>query len=204
MNEQRNMILAIVLSAIVLFGWGIVTEYFFPAASPPATKIVNGKEVPVVRPADVKTAAPAPAIPARPRDIAAVRGESPRVAIETPRLRGSINLRGARIDDLVLTTEKVTIKPSSPPVRLFAPEGTADAYYASLGWTGQGVELPGADAAWTVAQGAKLTPATPVTLTWPNSTGQIFEIRLAVDNDYLFTAEQRVTNRGTGAVAVRP
>ena len=205
MNEQRNMILAIVLSAIVLFGWGIATEYFFPAANAPATKIVDGKEVPLVRPDDVKTAAPAPAAgPARPRDVNVVRGETPRVAIETPRLRGSINLRGARIDDLVLTTQTVTIKRNSPPVRLFAPEGTADAYYASFGWTGQGVELPGADAAWTVAQGARLTPATPVTLIWPNKTGQIFEIRLAVDKDYLFTAEQRVTNRGTGAVAVRP
>ena len=205
MNEQRNMILAIALSAIVLFGWGIVTEYFFPPASPPATKIVEGKEVPVARADDLKSTAPAPAAaPARPRDVDAVRGETPRVAIETPRLRGSINLKGARIDDLVLTTQTVTIKPKSPPVRLFAPEGTADAYFASFGWTGQGVELPGADSAWTVAQGAKLTPATPVTLVWPNRTGQVFEIRLAVDRDYLFTAEQRVTNRGTGAVAVRP
>ncbi|HEY5722563.1 MAG TPA: membrane protein insertase YidC [Allosphingosinicella sp.] len=204
MNEQRNMILAIALSAIVLFGWGIVTEYFFPTANPPATRIVDGKEVPVARPSDVKSTAPAPAAPAAPRDLATVRGESPRVAIETPRLRGSINLRGARIDDLVLSTEKVTIKPNSPPVRLFAPQGTADSYYAGFGWTGQGVELPGPDTGWTAPQGAKLTPETPVTLTWPNRTGQIFEIRLAVDKDYLFTAEQRVTNRGTGAVAVRP
>src|SRR5688500_4462120 len=147
MNEQRNMILAIVLSAIVLFGWGIVTEYFFPTAAPPATKIVDGREVPLARPSDVKTTAPAPAAPTAPRDLAAVRGESPRVAIETPRLRGSINLRGARIDDLVLTTQRVTIDRRSPPVRLFAPEGTADAYFASFGWKGPGIELPGADAA---------------------------------------------------------
>jgi YidC/Oxa1 family membrane protein insertase len=196
MNEQRNMILAIVLSALVLIGWSFLSDRILPTANPPATKIVKGKEVPVARPQD-STA------PAAVRDVQIVRGETPRIAIESPNLRGSVNLKGARIDDLVLSAYGQTIAKDSPPVRLLSPAGTRDAYYAIFGWTGQGVALPNAETVWT-ASGTKLTPATPVTLSWDNGRGQLFEIKLAVDSEFLFTAEQKVTNRGTGAVAVRP
>ncbi len=197
MNDQRNMILAVVLSAIVLFGWSFVSERWFPTASPPPTKIVKGKEVAVPQPA------PGQATPAAAQSVQQARGTSPRIAIETPRLQGSVNLRGARIDDLVLTTHRADIRPNSPPVRLFSPANTASAYYASFGWTGQGVALPNQDTVWT-ASGNRLTPSTPVTLSWDNGQGQVFEIRLAVDDKYLFTAEQKVANRGAGPVAARP
>jgi YidC/Oxa1 family membrane protein insertase len=196
-NEQRNMILAVVLSAIVLFGWSFLSESWFPTASLPPTKIVRGKEVPVAQPT------PTPATPAAAQSVQQARGASPRIAIATPRLEGSVNLRGARIDDLVLTAHRTGISAKSPPVRLFSPAATATAYFASFGWTGQGVALPNQDTVWT-ASGTRLTPSTPVALSWDNGRGQLFEIRLAVDEDYLFTAEQRVTNRGSGPVAVRP
>jgi YidC/Oxa1 family membrane protein insertase len=210
-NEHRNMILAIVLSALVLFGWGFVTERWLPTANPPSTKVVQGKQVPVPQPSGTPSAAPVSAPPVAPapavlRSVQAVSRETPRIAIETPSLSGSVNLRGARIDDLVLTTHRQTIAANAPPVRLFAPAGTGDAYYASFGWIGQGsvAAIPDGNTIWTAQAGARLTPATPVTLTWDNGGGQLFEIRLAVDDSYLFTAEQRVTNRGTGDVAVRP
>jgi YidC/Oxa1 family membrane protein insertase len=192
------MILAIVLSAIVLFGWSFASQRWFPTANSPATTIVKGKEVPVRRPADSPAAAQAAV-----RSVQAVRGETPRIAIETPRLRGSVNLRGARVDDLVLTTHGQTIERNSPPVRLLSPAGTPDAYYASFGWTGEGTSLPNADTMWT-ASGGRLTPSTPVTLSWDNGKGQLFEIRLAVDDGYLFSAEQKVANRGAGPIAARP
>jgi YidC/Oxa1 family membrane protein insertase len=200
------MILAIVLSALVLFGWGFVTDRWFPTAQPPSTKVVDGKQVPVTQPAPASgpIAGPTPTVL---RSIQAVARETPRIAIETPRLRGSINLKGARIDDLVLTTHKQTIAANAPPVRLFAPEGTPLAYFASFGWTGEGSiaqSLPNAQTVWTAPAGAKLTPSSPVTLSWDNQKGQTFEIRLAVDDAYLFTAEQRVANRGAGDVAARP
>src|SRR3954465_8104370 len=95
------MILAIVLSAIVLIGWSFLSDRWLPTANPPATKVVNGKTVPVPQP----RAGPAADTQAT-RDRRVVIGETPRVLIETPRLRGSINLKGARIDDLVLTTHR--------------------------------------------------------------------------------------------------
>jgi YidC/Oxa1 family membrane protein insertase len=117
------MILAIVLSAIVLFGWSALSDRFFPTATPPSTKIVEGKQVALPQPG----AAPVATTPAAVRDRRLVLAESPRVRIETPSLQGSINLKGARIDDLVLTRQRETIAENSPPVRLLSPAGAADA-----------------------------------------------------------------------------
>src|SRR5918999_4603983 len=105
------MILAIVLSALVILGWGFVAETWFPAANPPSTKVEQGRQVPVAQP----QADPALDTPAAIRDRRVVLAETPRVRIETPRLSGSINLRGARVDDLVLTTHREGISPDSPP-----------------------------------------------------------------------------------------
>ncbi|MGS1018125.1 membrane protein insertase YidC [Allosphingosinicella humi] len=199
MTDNRNMILAIVLSALVLFGWSALSDRFFPTATPPSTKIVDGKQVPLPQP----SAAPVAASPAAVRDRRIVLAEAPRVRIETPSLQGSINLKGARIDDLVLTRQRETIAENSPPVRLLSPAGAADAYYATFGWTGDGLAVPGPDTVWT-ASGDRLTPATPVTLSWSNGQGQRFDIRLSIDDKYMFTAEQTVSNTAAGAIAARP
>lgn len=199
MDNQRNMILAIVLSVIVLVGWTTLSSHFFPTANPPATKIEDGKEKVVPNPG----ADPAADSPAAIRNRGIVLKESPRIVIETPQLAGSINLKGARIDDLVLTGYRETIKKDSPPIRLLSPGGAPDAYFAGFGWSGDGVAVPGADTLWT-ANGDKLTPSTPVTLLWNNPTGQIFTVRIAIDERYMFSIEQTVTNRGNAPVAIKP
>lgn len=199
MDNSRNLILAFILSGLVLIGWTSLSERYFPTPKPtPATGQAS-------TPA---TTAPTPQTPAAQqaasvRDIATVRKESPRIAIDTPKLSGSINLVGAQIDDLVMTTYKETIKKNSPPVRLFAPNGTATAYFSGFGWAGDGMALPGPQTRWQ-ADGDRLTPQTPVTLRWANSSGQTFAIKIAVDKDYMFTVEQSVSNGGSGPVAIRP
>jgi YidC/Oxa1 family membrane protein insertase len=198
-DNQRNFILAIVLSLIVLLGWNVISERFFPAAKPPASKIVNGQQQPIGQPAASPAATGPGAI--RARDV--VLKEAPRIAIRTPKLDGSINLKGARIDDLVLSSYKETIAKNSPPIRLLSPAGAADSYYAGFGWTGDGVDAPGPNTVWT-ADKTVLTPASPVTLSWANQRGQRFETQIAVDNQYMFTVTQKVANAGTGAVAARP
>jgi len=198
-ENQRNMILAIVLSAFVLFGWTYLSEQFFPTANPPATKIENGKPVPLPQP----KADPTLDTPAAIRDRAVVLRESPRVRIDTPRLQGSINLKGARIDDLTLTAYRESLAKDSPPIRLLSPGGAKDAYFAGFGWSGEGLILPSADTVWK-ASGDVLAPGKPVTLSWENGQGQRFEIKLAIDEAYMFTVEQSLANAGDGAVAVRP
>ena len=198
MNENKNLILAIVLSAFVLLGWSFLSEMFLPAQQPPP-RVENGK----VEPAPQPEASPAPSAQAQLRSRAAVFGETPRVQIRTPSLQGSINLKGARIDDLVLVRERQTIAKDSPPVRLLSPGGAPGAYFASFGWTGQGVEAPPAEAVWT-ASAPVLVPGRPVTLSWTNPTGQRFEIVVSVDENYLFTVQQRVSNPTANAISVRP
>jgi len=196
-QNQRNLILAVLLSALVFLGWTFLAPRFFPVAAPPSTKIVNGKSVALPTPESQADQ------PARLRDRALVMRESPRVAIATPRLAGSINLKGARIDDLVLLDHRETVAKNSPPVRLLSPGGTQDAYFAQFGWSGDGAALPGADTVWT-ADGNRLTPDKPVTLSWNNNRGQLFRITVSVDKNYMFSVQQSVQNAGPGAVAVRP
>lgn len=189
-DDQKNFLLFAVLAALLLFGWPMATQWLFPTANPPVTEIKGGKTEVVANPG----ADPAADSPAAIRDRKLVLAETPRIQIETPTVRGSINLKGARIDDLVLVKHKETIAKDSDPIRLLSPSGTQDAYFAGFGWSGTGLTAPAADAVWT-ASGNKLTPTTPVKLTASNGT-QRFIIELSVDEGYMFTVRQRVANLG--------
>jgi YidC/Oxa1 family membrane protein insertase len=197
-NDNRNMLLAIVLSALVLLGWGLLSDKIFPTARPQSLQVENGKLKPVPQP----TVSPVANTPTAMRDRAVVLAETPRVQIQTPSLQGSIDLKGARFDDLVLVKQRETIAKDSPPVRLLSPAGAKDSYFAQFGWSGEGVAVPDANCVWT-ASAPVLTPGKPVTLSWSNPTGQRFEQIVSVDDDYLFTVKQRVMNVGAGAVALR-
>ncbi len=203
MNDTRNLILAIALSLLVLIGWGALSRTFFPTAEQPSSEFVDGKQVPKQQPGSLP--AGAADTPTANRDRNEVLREAPRLAVETPALRGSINLKGARIDDLVMLRHTETIAADSAPIRLFSPGGTEFAYFASIGWTSdqQGLSLPNGDTVWT-ASAPRLVPGAPVTLSWDNGQGLTFQIILTVDDNYLFTVEQQVINRGAGPVAVRP
>ena len=168
MDDKRNIIMAVLLTGIILFGWPVLMETFFP-------DMVNKNEA--VEQAEEAAAEPvdgsAPAVSTTPgsatigadaavgtiRNLPVVLAESPRVAIETPRLKGSINLKGARFDDLTLTDHTTELAKDSPPVRLFSPSGTKDAYFSRFGWAGDGVALPDDNSVWNADKG-KLTPET--------------------------------------------
>jgi YidC/Oxa1 family membrane protein insertase len=198
-NDNRNFVTFIVIAALIFFGSQWVTHYFFPPANPPVTKIVGGKTT--VQP---NATAPSPTTPAKTRDLKAVLTDSAaqRVAIDTPTLKGSINLKGARIDDLVLTAYKETIAKNSPPIRLLSPDGASDAYFAEFGWQNNGgLQAPSADTFWA-ANSRVLAPGKPVTLTAANTQGQVFAIELSVDDQYMFTIRQTVVNKSGAPINV--
>ena len=210
MDDKRNLIAAILLSVAILLGWNFVSEKFFPTpdqsdvtttvagadgAAPAATPATQGQ--PSALPTTGAPTAPA-AQAIRPVDVVLAEGQ--RIPIETPAIKGSINLVGARIDDITLSKYRQTIEKDSPAVRLFAPGGTKAAYFASLGWSAQGIAVPNANSVWT-ASGAKLTPTTPVTLSWANATGQNFRIEYSIDSNYLITAKQTIANSGSAPVS---
>ena len=214
-NESRNLILAVVLSALVFFGWGWVQHRYFPTpattaaatnipgpqlANPPATVIAGGKEMIVPNPGAQPTV-PGAAAPAAVRDRAAVLTETPRVAIRTPVATGSVNLVGARIDDLTLLKYRETIAANSANIRLLSPSGAAGAAFAAFGFTGAGA--PPADAKWT-ASGATLAPGQPVTLSYAGASGVEYQLGLTIADDYLIRVEHRIVNRGTAPATARP
>src|SRR5438067_4244158 len=192
--DQKNLLLAIVISVVILIGFQFLFEKMRPPAPPPAPKPVAtapstapGPAAPTTpgtnTPAAVPSAgAPATATPAETRSEALA--QAPRVKINTPRLHGSLNLQGGRIDDLTLASYHETVDPKSPEVVLLWPSGTADPYFADFGWiaaeAGAQVKLPGPDTKWT-ASDEPLTPTHPVTLTWDNGAGLTFTRTIAVD-----------------------
>lgn len=191
MEDRRNLIMAVLLTGLILFGWQYVAGYFFPAPPPPA-KTANAPAKAVDGPSSESTDVPA-AAPAKTVSFDAAVAANPRVLVKTPKLQGSINLEGAKIDDLVMLAHRQDLPKKSPPVRLFSPSGTKDAYFARFGWTGDGATLPTDKTVWTPSR-KELTPTTPVTLSWTNPEGQIFEIKLSIDQHYMISAEQRFTN----------
>lgn len=196
-QDGKNFILFAAFAALILFGWPVISGYFFPTANPPVTKIEGGETKVVANPA----ADPAADSPTAVRDRAQVIAETPRVRIDTPLLAGSINLKGARLDDLVLKRYDETVARNSPPIRLLSPAGAADAYFAGFGWQGAGA--PDANTVWQ-ATGDVLAPGRPVTLDTATPAGLRFRIKLSVDQNYMFTAEQTVLNAGGAPVALKP
>ena len=198
MGDQKNLILAMVLSVLILIGW----DHFF--VKPQAEE---QQKAAVVEQTDVIPTSPhaeggpeSPSPRTQPRE-ALING-APRVAISTPELKGSISLKGARIDDLVLTKYHETVDKTSPNITLFSPAGAAHPYYAEFGWTATGgLALPTKDTVWT-ADNAQLRPGQPVTLSWDNGQGLTFRLRFAVDENFMFTVTQSVENKAGAPVAL--
>jgi len=198
-NDSKNLIFAVLLSALVLLGWSWAANRYFPTANPPSTKVENGKQQPLPQPQAQPTATSPKALQSR----ATVLRSTPRVRIQTPSLQGSINLKGAQIDDLTLVRQRETIAKDSAPVRLLSPLGAPGAYIASFGWTGQGVPVPTLDTVWT-ADSSTLSPGHPVTLSTQTADGARYQIRIAVDDGYLFTVRQSILNGSAQPLSVRP
>ncbi|MDP6953911.1 MAG: membrane protein insertase YidC, partial [Alphaproteobacteria bacterium] len=210
MQDQRNMLLAIVLSVAILFAFQIL---FAPPMPPTGGTSSEAVSEPVQRdeslpvPPGEATAESAGETPAPAEAISVVAADAgPRLAIDPAgrgRVRGSIALRGGRIDDLSLLDYQETLDPSSARIELFAGQQSARPYYADFGWIGTDVAVPDVDSLWTADTGA-LSPGQPVTMTWDNGAGLVFERVLALDDNYMFTITQRVRNESDAEVTLYP
>ena len=140
-----------------------------------------------------------------PQTRQAVLKESPRIPIDTPAVHGSIALLGSRLDDLTLAHYHEEVSPKSPEIVLLSPVGGPEAYVAEFGWVPAqpSVKVPGPDTLWTTTN-TKLTPQSPVTLTWDNGSGLRFSRTYAIDDQYMFTVTQTVENTGTAPVSLFP
>ena len=208
-HNQRNIILAVLLTGLVLFGWDAGIRYFYPNADQPAA-VASSSATPagIAKPTRDGGLTSAADIALEAKDLKAALTTGGRLAITAPGLSGSINLTGGVLDDLTTNRHTATEKKSDGPARIFSPAGTPAQQFAQFGWVATegagGIALPNATTVWTAVAAAKLTPQTPVTLSWTNPTGQIFSIRYAIDQDYLLTATQTVANPAAAPVVVRP
>ncbi|MBU6299595.1 MAG: membrane protein insertase YidC [Alphaproteobacteria bacterium] len=210
MNDNRNLILAVGLSALVLVGW----QYFVAA---PQLKTEQARQALLHQQEKKEQAAePAPAGVAAPT---ASSGEPPhltraealkrggaRVRIQTPTVDGSLRLVGARFDDLRLKKYHDTVDPKSPEVDLLAPTGTAYPYFAEFGWTAgkSKIAVPGDKTPWQLKSGSVLSPGNPVTLTWDDGQGLIFTRTISVDDQYMFTVTDSVVNKSDEKTTLYP
>ncbi|ASC04809.1 membrane protein insertase YidC [Acetobacter pasteurianus] len=198
--DPKRLILATALSALVLIGY----DYLFPQHQPvpPPQPGVHA----VAPPAPASSGAAAPAENTQAEAAAPVKdGPETRVAINAPAVQGTLNLRGARLDDLVLKHYRETVKPDSPDVRVLNSAST-HADYVDFGWRAPSdvsVRLPDANTLWK-ASGTQMDAEHPLTLSWDNGQGLTFDIRMSVDQNYMFTISQQVHNSTGQAVALYP
>ena len=188
--DTKNLLLAMVLSMAILLGWQM---FFMPKPKP-----VDPQQT--TQQTQTADAAAAKVLPR-----ADVLAASPRVAIETPNLQGSINLKGAQIDDLKLKKFRETVNPDSPIITFLTPSGAADAYYAEQGFLnvqGQNAAIPDSKTVWTAPANAKLTETTPLELTYDNGAGLVFHRTISISDDYLFTIKQSIENKTTNPVSL--
>ena len=229
-DNNRNLILAMVLSALVMLVWSIffAPEPPPPAPETPATQTAGTPATGAAAPGAAGQAGSAPALDAAAAANADPSAKAARVKIESPALAGSISLAGGRIDDLELTGYHDTLDPKSPYVRLLSPtaqterlpEGSAVApggdvqtvvqkpYYAVYGWMpAAGTDpalVPGPATIWQVESGDTLAPGKPVTLRWDNGAGQVFRRTYELDDKFLFTVTQTLENKGTAPFSAAP
>ncbi len=197
--ENKNFILAIVLSMLIIFGW----QYFY--AKPLQDKLGGGgTEITTPTQPDGTVPGTAPPVP-QTRDEALKA--TPRLKIETPSVTGSINLQGAQIDDLHLVKYHETVDPKSPTIVFLSPAGTPGALFAEQGFigaTGTVAKLPDSKTLWTAPADAVLKEGGPVVLTWDNGEGLSFSRKIEISNEYVFSVTQSVVNKSSAAVALIP
>ena len=218
--DNKNLLLALVLSIGILLAWQLflVPDYAPPpqqsgegqtagTQGSPSGEAVPGTEGASGTPSAGTPAAGGEAAPGsdpaivKPREE--VLTENQRVAVEGPRVTGSINLTGGQLDDLVLSDYRETLDPTSPNIVLLSPRGTEHPYYAGVRWLAlDGVAVPDAETEWQ-ASGGPLSPDSPVTLS-ATIGGITYEVVYSVDRDYLVTITQRVVNGSEGPATVAP
>jgi YidC/Oxa1 family membrane protein insertase len=225
LQNQRNLLLAVALSFALLIGWDTAMSYFYPAPPEAEESETAQAETPQAAAGGAAEGAGAPsgassgtaagassgvgagaagasaatgaidgANPAAPADLETALTQPQRLRIEAPRLSGSINLLTGSIDDIELKDYNETTQSDSELVRIFAPQGTPDQHFARFGFLVNGTD-PQAGGPW-VADGEALTPETPITLTRASSSGITAAISLSIDENFMITAEQTVSNAG--------
>ena len=198
MNEQKNLYLAIGISiAIIIF-----FQILIPSQPIQNPSIENNETMEPATSIDSQNNKIVDEIQSREEII----NQTNRISFKNSSIEGSINLKGALLDDLILSKYKTSLETDSKKIELLLPDGTADPYYIETGWkelNGSELDLPNLDTIWETDSSA-LSPSSPVTLSWTNNQNITFKIQYMVDEDYMFTITQEILNNSNKSIEVFP
>ncbi len=200
--DNKNFLVAIVLSMLIIFGWQFF--YVTPQLKQQEQAALQ-QQAATGQKAGSAPAAATVAATIAPRDT--VLKASSRIKIDTADVDGTINLKGAALDDLKLKNFRETIAKTSPEIVLLSPSGTKDAYFVEhylVPAAGTTVKVPDQNTVWSAPSGAVLTEGKPVTLTWDNGAGVTFKREISIDDKYVFTIRQSVENKSVQPIALSP
>lgn len=193
MGDQKNLLLAILASLVVLLGF----QLFFPSKELPKNE--TSQEI-------NDSFAPTPEVVTElPKARNEIINESSRINISNEYINGSITLTGARIDDIILKKYFSDLSEDSDNVKYFSPKGSNNSYFAEYGWvsSNSNIKLPKVDTIWK-SNGNVISPNSPVILTWDNGNGLIFERKISIDNEYMFNIDQTVINKSSEDIILYP
>ncbi|HEY1560796.1 MAG TPA: membrane protein insertase YidC [Caulobacteraceae bacterium] len=195
-TNNKNFIVFIIVAGIILLGYQMfIIE---PQAKRAAGERAKAAAVAAAPAAQVQPVVKVVTIPQ-------ALAQSPRVAIDTPGLAGSISLKGARLDDLELKGYHEEVSRTSPLVRLLTPQGADNAYFAFQGWVGANLSgMPDQNTTWTLVTPGALTPSHPIALTYRSPGGLTFSRVISVDSQSMFTVTDQVVNNGAAPATVAP
>lgn len=192
--EQKNIILALVLSVVVLFGWQMVFE-----PPQPQKTTVTSKPSPDLTP-DINTE----------KDDVLPRKDvlqnSTRLSLINEKIKGSISTKGLRFDDIILSDYRETLNKTSDQISLLSPLKTKNPYFVEFGWVSNDktIPLPDQNTIWSVNSTKELTPKSPLELSWDNGQGLLFKRTISVDDQYLITVDDQVENKSQKDVTLYP
>lgn len=201
MHDFKNLAMAIVAAIIILVGW----QYFYemPRLKEHERQAAERRKFEEAAKKNNTADGGAKAVLESSLKFQsledALMSSGPRVKIESNKVKGSISLTGARIDDIILPEYLESVDPNSAPVRLFSPSKTEKAYFAEFGWTStsdQSIHWPDAKTVWQANKGT-LVAKDSVKLNWQNDQNITFEIEISLDENYLFTIKRSMRN-GSG------
>ena len=208
--ENRNLIMAVALSMIVLLGWQIFViqpEMEKEAAKQERIAAEMAQSAATANDSGQPSASAASGTPAIINNTAPAKAvdTAKRIVIDAPLVRGSFSVRGARLDDVILTSYNETLDENSENIHFLKKISSDTPFFAEFGWSSSdsGQTMPSADSLWSADRDV-LSPATPVTLTWDNGQGLQFTRRISINDDYLFVFEDSVTSSLPGDITLYP
>ena len=208
--ENRNLIMAVALSMIVLLGWQIFViqpEMEKEAAEQERIAAEMAQSAATANDSGQPSASAASGTPAIINNTAPAKAvdTAKRIVIDAPLVRGSFSVRGARLDDVILTSYNETLDENSENIHFLKKISSDTPFFAEFGWSSSdsGQTMPSADSLWSADRDV-LSPATPVTLTWDNGQGLQFTRRISINDDYLFVFEDSVTSSLPGDITLYP